>query len=65
MIKKFRFYKAMLAEIFETLCTICLYLESDGRTTRNIQFEHMRGHFEALKSFSSILRNALHDKRII
>lgn len=59
MIKKFRFYKAILFEILETLCTICLYLERDGRTTHNIQFEHMRGHFEALKSFSSILRNGL------
>lgn len=32
---------------------------------RWIPVEHMRGHFEASKSFSSILRNALHDKRLI
>ena len=30
MKKKIRFYKALLIEIIETLCTICLYFEKDG-----------------------------------
>ena len=44
-------------EILETLATICLYLDYDGRHSRNPYSEHMRGHFEALKSFSEEIRN--------
>ena len=56
MIKKIRFYKALLVEIIETLCTICLYLERDGRYTHNEESRHMRGHFTILKDFSEDLR---------
>lgn len=56
MKKKIRFYKALLIEIIETLCTICLYLERDGRYTRNEESRHMIGHFTALKAFSEDLR---------
>lgn len=56
MRKKIRFYKALLIEIIETLCTICLYLERDGRCTHNEESGHMRGHFAVLKVFSEDLR---------
>ena len=32
MKKKIRFYKALLIEIIETLCTICLYLVRNWRS---------------------------------
>jgi len=58
--KKIRFYKALLVEIVETLCTICLYLDFDGRMNRrNPKAEFMRGHFEQLKQASSVLRREL------
>lgn len=56
MIKKIRFYKALITELVETLCTICLYLERDGRYTHNSEASHMRSHFIALKEFSEKLR---------
>lgn len=56
MIKKIRFYKALIIEIIETLCTICLYLERDNRF--NPECLHMRSHFIALKGFSERLRNS-------
>lgn len=56
MKKKIRFYKALLIEIIETLCTICLYLEKDGRYTHNEQSRNMRSHFTVLKEFSEDLR---------
>lgn len=52
MIKKIRFYKFLLIEIVETLCTICLYLEIEGRRNHNRMAEHMISHFECLKRFS-------------
>ena len=60
MKKKLKFYKALLIEIIETLCTICLYLESEGRYSRNNEASrHMRGHFVALKEFSEDLRGGI------
>lgn len=56
MRKKIRLYKMLLIEIIETLCTICLYLERDGRYTRNEESRHMRGHFVALKGLSEDLK---------
>lgn len=56
MRKKIRFYKALLIEIVETLCSICLYLERDGRYTRNDEGRHFRGHFTVLKEFSEDMR---------
>ena len=58
MRKKIRFYKRLLIEIIETLCTICLYLERDGRYTHNEESRHMRGHFVVLKGFSDDLRES-------
>lgn len=57
MRKKIRFYKALLVEIIETLCSICLYLEADGRRNHiPASGELMRDHFCMLKNFSKILR---------
>lgn len=56
MFKKFRFYKNLLAEMIETLCTICLFLESEGRRYHNYYTVHMRDHFTELKYYSMKLR---------
>lgn len=61
MFRKLRFYKALLIEIIETLCSICVYLETDSRYTHNPHGRHMRGHFKALKGFSEDLRGIRHD----
>lgn len=57
------FYKKMLVEILETLCSICLYLETDGRYSHNPQWEHMRSHFNMLKVFSGDLRRDLAERK--
>lgn len=59
MRKKIRFYKNLLIEIVETLCTICLYLERDGRLKHNEMSIHMRGHFTCLKGFSEDMRGGI------
>ena len=61
--KKILFYKALLVEIVETLCSICLYLESEGRMRRNPQSMHMQGHFRQLKDASRVLRGELAEER--
>ncbi len=59
MKKKIRFYKALLREVIETLCTICLYLEKSSRYGYgNSEGRHMRSHFTILKGFSDDLRDA-------
>ena len=60
MFKRIRFYKAVLAEILETLCSICKYLETDSRYTNNSNGRYMRGHFDMLKSFSEEIRKGLY-----
>lgn len=52
MSKKARKYNAVLVEILETLCDICLYLEKDSRHTHNPNGDHMAKHFNALKKLS-------------
>ena len=63
--RKIRFYKALLVEIVETLCTICLYLDFEGTLYhhRNPKAEYMRWHFEQLKQASSVLRKELSKER--
>lgn len=65
MRKKLKFYKALLVEIIETLCTICSYLENaSSGYRRNIEVSrHMRGHFIALKGFSEDLRGVKEEMR--
>ena len=64
MRKKIRFYKRLLIEIIETLCTICLYLERDGRHTRNEESQNMISHFYTLKQFSVELRKTENERQI-
>lgn len=57
MMRKIRFYKRLLIEIVETLCSICLYLELDARHTHNSYGDlYMRDHFVELKKFSDEMR---------
>ena len=56
MIKKIKFYKALLVEIIETLCTICLYFDCEGRRSHNPYAVHFRSHFDELKGFSERMR---------
>ena len=57
MIKKIKFYKGLLIEICETLCSICLYLDFEGRNrSRNPHAEYMRSHFNVLKRYSAEMR---------
>ena len=55
---KIKFYKRMVIEILETMCTICLYLEREGHMykTQNPNAERMGTHYQALKWFSEQLR---------
>ena len=63
--RKILFYKALLVEIVETLCTICLYLDFEGTLhhPRNPKALYMRDHFEQLKLASSVLRKELNEER--
>ena len=54
IIKALTLKKRMRIEVIETLCTICLYLESEGRYRHNAV--HMRSHFDELKHISCDLR---------
>lgn len=56
MKKKIKFYRALIVELIETLCSICLYLESDSRYNRNSCGMYMKSHFNELQSFSRELR---------
>lgn len=63
--RKILFYKALLVEIVETLCSICLYLDFEGTVYhhKNPKAVYMRGHFEQLKQASSVLRTELCEDR--
>jgi hypothetical protein len=52
-----RLQRAIQIEIIETLCSICLYLTSEGRYSHNRYADYMQGHFSALKTFSRKLRD--------
>ena len=60
--KKFKFYKKLLIEILETLCSICLYLDFEGRHYHNFAAQSMRSHYTELKNFSEQLRGVKNDK---
>lgn len=64
MKKKIRFYKSLLIEIIETLCSICLYLEMDNIFTNHNHNKYglfMRSHFNELKEFSTELRRGVRE----
>lgn len=54
--KKIKFYKFLLIEIIETLMSICMYLEYDGRRSHNPCGQYMRSHFDVLGKYSEVLR---------
>lgn len=58
-----RIQKEMQVEVLETLATICLYLEADGRYSHNSRAWHMKAHFEGLKHYSDILRKEIESER--
>ena len=49
-------YKKAVIEILETLCSICLFLGSEGRRTHNKYTPYMDSHFRVLKKYSEELR---------
>lgn len=53
--RKIGFYKALLIEIIETLCSVCLFLERNARYS-HMDANHFRSHFRYLKQFSEELR---------
>lgn len=55
MRKKMKFYKALLAEICETLCTIC-FDRAHIPGPQGRMRENYMSHFYQLKSFSEKLR---------
>lgn len=61
MFKKIKSYfdlqRRIQIEILETLCSICLWLERDGRYDRNPYSQYMGSHFKALKGLSKELRS--------
>ena len=56
--RKIYFYKHVIIEILETLCTICLYLEEQGMRSRpqSKVAHHFTSHFTVLKQYSRDLR---------
>ena len=61
--KKVLFYKGLLAEILETLCSICLWLNADRMGRYNPHSIHMHGHFNNLKQAADILREEMAEER--
>lgn len=60
MFKKIKFYKRLLFEMVETLCSICLYLDSQGRLQHNTHSEHLRSNAVRLKELSEELRKDIY-----
>ena len=61
--RKIGFYKALLIEIIETLCSICLFLERNARYS-HMDANHFRSHFKYLKQFSDELRGGTDENNI-
>lgn len=62
MRKKIRLFKRAIVEIIETLCTICMYLEYEGRHRQpNIYTQYFHSHFRELKQISKEIRGDNND----
>ena len=61
--QKARFYKGLLIEIIETLCTICLYLRESTYGRPNLYRNHFNSHFTVLKESSALLRSEMYDEQ--
>ena len=57
MFNKIKFYKRLLIEILETLCSICICLDRECQMSRyHRDGFFMRSHVRSLKEFSEELR---------
>ena len=57
MFKKIKFYKKLLIEIIETLCTLCIWCDTESQYSRyHKDGFSMRSHARYLKQFSEELR---------
>lgn len=54
--KKIKFYKRMLIEVIETLASICLYLDFEGRRNHNKYACYMFDHYRCLTEYRKELR---------
>ena len=63
MFKKIKFYKELLFEIIETLSSICLYLDSQGRREHNSNARYMRGHFNELEKYACKLEKDINKQK--
>lgn len=59
MRKKIRFYKHLVLEVVETLCTICLYLDRESRYSHNQYGRYMLSHFNELKRSSDAMKDEM------
>lgn len=52
--RKILFYKHVIIEVLETLCTICLFLEEQAycSRSRNQYAIHLRSHFDTLSAYA-------------
>lgn len=58
---KVTFYKTLLHEVLETLCSICIVLGRNRYATPRTR-ELMEGHFRVLKKFSAALREEINEE---
>lgn len=63
MRKKIKFYKSLLVELIETLCTICLVLHRFATRNHIPQGEILYDHFNEMKKYSLELRQELWEQK--
>ena len=56
------FYKRLIVEIIETLCSICIVLGRNNRYAMPGTRELMEDHFRILKKFSAALREEINEE---
>lgn len=56
LIARIKLRRQIKIEMLETLASICLYLECEGRRTHNREAQYMHSHFYELKRMSQELR---------
>ena len=58
MFKKMKFYKNLLIEMIETMCTLCLFMVTESRKygCNSMYTSAFQSHFDELSKFSTKLR---------
>lgn len=56
MIKKIKFYRGLLIELIETMCTISIVMYKIAQRNHIPEGEYMYSHIRELKGYSEILR---------